>query len=356
MIARWLAREVREFPVTTGLWMSWVAVFVAMTANHLALGSPLSATRWLFLGFGGGEGFGDLTLRDLARGQVWRLVTCNFIHYSLIHLSLNLLAMYQIGSLLESWYGSPQLLFLYGLTGGAGNLVAASARSWIGSDREVHSAGGSVAIMGMVGLCAVAGWRASTPEGRRLGSLMLLFIGLTAALGAVFPRHIDNWGHAGGLVVGLAIGLAHRRLSARVGKPSAWGAGVLTALVIAGSAAAQFATERREGPARLERSLVRRSSYLTRAAGELNWLRRPDPPPGHLVAASKWLDVLDEILDSPARAEIDALRPIIHAERSRPLAENERRVLHDRLPRLLKLIRGRYEDDQRKLRKLRDRR
>ncbi len=41
---------------------------------------------------------------------------------------------------------------------------------------------------------------------------MLIFIVLTAVLGMIFPRFIDNWGHAGGLVVGSAIGLAHRRL------------------------------------------------------------------------------------------------------------------------------------------------
>ena len=240
MIARWLAREIRDFPATAFFCLSWVIIFAAMTYHQRAEGSPLPAMRWLVLGFGGGESFGDLTLADLSRGQIWRLITCNFIHYSLVHLGLNLLAMYQLGSLLESWYGPYQLIFIYGLMGGGGNLLSALARLWMRSNREVHSAGGSVVIMGMVGLCAVVGWRSGSPDGRRLGRLMLTFIALTAGLGIVFPRFIDNWGHAGGLIVGVALGLGHRWLCARVGKPTAWGAGVLTGLVIVGCAAAQF--------------------------------------------------------------------------------------------------------------------
>lgn len=350
---RWLAREAREFPATTALWMSWVAVFAAMTADHLALGSPLPVMRWLIFGFDGGEAFGDLTLDDLARGQVWRLITCNFLHYSLLHLALNAVALYQVGSWIESTYGPHQTVFLVGLTGGGGNLLSAAARYGLGASREVHSAGGSVAIMGLVGLCAVGGWRSGGPEGKRLLRLMLVFIALTAVLGAAFPGSIDNWGHGGGLIVGLAAGLAHRRLCARVGKPSAWGAGALTLLLIAGSAAAQYASDRRDSPARLERSLVRRSGYLARAARDLHWLRRIDPPHERLVTASKWLDVLDELLDAPGRAEVDALRPLVIAARKGPLDAGRRRELDRRLSGLLDRIRRQYDADRERIRQFR---
>lgn len=353
MIVRWLAREVREFPASTSLCLSWVVVFAAMTYHHLDSGEPLTAFRWLVMGFGGGESFGDLTLNDLARGQVWRLVTCNFIHFSAIHLGLNLLSMYLLGALIESWYGSDQLVFLYGVTGAGGNLLSALARLWLRSNRAVHSAGASVALMGLIGICAVAGWRSGTQEGRRIARLMFIFIVLTAALGAIFPRHIDNWGHGGGLVVGLAVGLAHRRLSARVGKPAAWGAGVLTILVIVASATAQFVADRREAPARLERTLVRRIDYLSRASRDLNGLRRPDPQRIQLIVASKWLDVLDQILDGPGRAEVGALRPLLAAAPDRPLSEAEHREREDHLSRLVGLIRRKYEDDQGRLRRLR---
>lgn len=353
MILRWLAREFRDFPATTSFCLSWVLVFAAMTYNDLASSAPLTASRWLLLGFGGGEPFGDLSLADLARGQVWRLMTCNFVHYSLVHIGLNLLAMYQLGGLLESWYGSPQLVFIYGLTGGGGNLISALTRLWLRSNREVHAAGGSVVIMGMIGLCATAGWRSRNPEGRRLSRLMLVFIALTAGLGLAFPRYIDNWGHAGGLVVGMAIGFAHARLSARVGKPTAWGSGVLTGLLMVGCGAAQYAADRRDAPARLERSLIVRSNNLARATGELARLRRADDPPIHVAVAAKWLAYLEEILAGPARRDVQALLPLVKTAHSRALDEEERRELDERLARVLDAMRRQYDTDRRELRRLR---
>jgi membrane associated rhomboid family serine protease len=356
MIARWLAREARDFPATLSLCVSWVVVFAAMTYYHLESGEPLSAFRWLGQGFGGGDTFGDLTLDDLARGQVWRLITCNFVHFSLVHIALNLMSMYVLGALVESWYGPHQLILVYGLTGGGGNLLSSLARLWLRSNREVHSAGASVAIMGLIGICAVAGWRSGTADGRRIARLMVIFTLMTAALGLFFPRNIDNWGHGGGLVVGLALGLAHHRLLARVGKPTAWGAGMLTILVFAASAAAQIAADRREGPARLGQSLVRRTDYLSRASRELHALSRRATERSHVLAASKWLDVLEPFLDGPGRAEIAALRPRLAAELERPPDEAERRDRDERVSRLLESIRRRYEDDQARLRRLRVRR
>ncbi len=354
MILRWLAREFRDFPATSLFCLSWIVVFAAMTYQALNSGAPLPASRWLLLGFGGGEQFGDVSLDDLARGQVWRLVTCNFVHYSLVHIALNLLAMYQLGGLLESWYGSYQLIFIYGLTGGGGNLISALIRVGLRSNREIHSAGGSVVIMGMIGLCAVAGWRSAAPDGRRLSRLMLVFIVLTGALGAIFPNYIDNWGHAGGLLVGAVVGLAHHRLAAAVGKPSAWGAGVLTGLVIIGCGAAQREADRRESPARLERSLVVRTNYLARAAKELTLLRRGKDVPLHLIMASKWLDVLEEILPGDARQDVQALRPLVATAQTRPLDRDEHRQLDERLTRVLDAIRHQHDDDRSRLRRLRD--
>lgn len=353
MILRWLAHEFQDFPATTLCCLSWILVFAAMTAHVLASGAPVSATRWLLLGFGGGQEFGDVSLGDLADGQVWRLVTCNFVHYSLIHIVLNLLAMYQLGGLLETWYGSYQLVFLYGLMGTGGNLISALIRLWLRSGREVHSAGGSVVIMGMIGLSAVAGWRSQAPEGRRLSRLMLVFIVLTGALGAIFPGYIDNWGHAGGLLVGAVAGLAHRRLVAAVGTPSAWGAGMLTGLVIVASAAAQWEGGRRGSPARLERTLVVRANYLARAARELTLLRRGDNPPLHLALASKWLDVLEGILTGDGRQDVEALRPLVDASRARPLDDGEQRRFDELLARVLETIQRQHDDDRRRLRVLR---
>ena len=68
-----------------------------------------SWTRLLVLGIGDGHRFGDLALQDLAHGEYWRLITSTFVHFSVLHLVLNLIAMYQLGTMVESWYGSLSL-------------------------------------------------------------------------------------------------------------------------------------------------------------------------------------------------------------------------------------------------------
>jgi GlpG protein len=50
--------------------------------------------------------------QDIARGQVWRLVTPIFIHYSLMHLVLNMLWLHSFGAPIEDRRGSLFMLLL----------------------------------------------------------------------------------------------------------------------------------------------------------------------------------------------------------------------------------------------------
>jgi rhomboid protease GluP len=267
MALRFIMSEARDFPATALFCLLWIAVFAAMVGTRLAAGVPIPLIRWLVLGIGDGHRFGDLALDDLdlAHGkyEYWRLMTSTFVHFSVMHLVLNLIAMYQLGTMVESWYGRYQAVFIYGLTGGGGNLVSALIRYVIGSNPRIHSGGGSVVIMGLVGLCAVVGLR-SRSELVSLGRLMVWFMVATAAMGVVLPQFIDNWGHAGGAVVGIAVGFAHRWLLRAVHKPSGWGRGVVTGILIVACGVAQAAADRREAPLREQQTLVRRVSERER--------------------------------------------------------------------------------------------
>ena len=117
----------------------------------------------------------------------------------------------------------PQSIFIYGLTGGGGNLVSVLIRHVIGSNPRIHSGGGSVVIMGLVGLCAVVGLRSRTEMGVSMGRLMVFFMVVTAVLGAALPQFIDNWGHAGGAIGGNRGGVCPSRIVAR--RPQAVGMG-----------------------------------------------------------------------------------------------------------------------------------
>lgn len=253
----WLS-EARDYPATFVLCAIWTAVFAAMVVREVAENGPISWSRLLVTGVGSGRGFGDLSVLDVARGEVWRLITCNFVHFSILHLALNLTAMYQLGTLLESWYGSGQLLAIYLFTGGVGNLIGVAIRWGLGMDPRVHSGGGSVVLLGFVGVCAVVGWRSRGKIGIGLFRQMMILIGLTALIGGVFFRAIDNWGHLGGVVSGSVLGVSHGWLLRRYGRPGAWGSGVLATLIMTAGGAAQVASDVRDRPLREQRRLARR--------------------------------------------------------------------------------------------------
>ncbi len=398
MTARQLAREIRDYPATISICAIWIVLFAILTYTEYAAGNPLlTGWRWLVIGFGGGDRFGDLTLEDIHHAQYWRLLTCTFVHYSLLHVALNVLAMYQLGTMVESWYGSAQLVLIYGLTGGVGNLVSTLIRQGIGSDRSVHSAGGSVVIMGLVGMCAIAGWRSKRRMGRLLARQMGFVLLLTVILGLSLPRFIDNWGHAGGALVGGVIGFAHQWLVARQTRPSTWGVGLMTWLIIAGCGVAQLVHNRRQAPALLERTLV----ALTRVEVTLNMVGRLALGRGnltmvqdmllsnerflngpvrdeieqvrrlvargralssseqvelqkHIISATslliKWYELL---LADPVRSEIEGLRPLIEAALSRPLSGPDRKVFQDRLAQAIRVILRQYELEESQLQQLR---
>ena len=126
----------------------------------------------------------------------------------------------------------------------------------------IHAGGGSVVVMGQVGLCAVIGWRSRRSMGGDLGWQMVKALVLTGLLGIAFPRYIDNWGHAGGALAGFPLGLLHRWFIRHRHAPSAWGLGVITSLAIAGCIMAQVAADRRESSILHEiRGVVERRAY-----------------------------------------------------------------------------------------------
>ncbi len=324
MTLRTLAREIREYPATAFFSLIWVLVFAAMVVVRMREQPAPGLWRFLVLGMGDGHRFGDLTLHGLLRGEIWRLITSTFVHYSVIHIALNLLAFYLLGTLVESWYGAPQFIFIYGLTAGLGNLVSALIRYAIGSGQNVHSGGGSVVIMGLIGLCAVMGWRSRTAMGSDLGWQMSKALGLTGLLGIAFPRYIDNWGHAGGAFVGALLGLLHRWFLRQYARPAAWGMGVLMGLVIVGCGLAQWSADRREARAVRELTAFAERKILidaNRALGIVALLGERTLDSRRLSQLFEWdADLLDRV---PTRTVYRRLQFLAVTAQSRALTGAE---------------------------------
>lgn len=232
-----LREEIRECPATYGLAACWVAVYLAMLGVQ---GRGVGAGG--FFGLGAidprtTELFGDLTWRDFARGQVWRVLTATFLHFGAAHLVMNLIGMIQLGRLMEPWYGARQFLAICLGLGTAGNLLGvlmrqavAAGRAWLqahglnrvlpaaladgapGMAQNIHAGGGSTVILGLIGLGLVVGWRSRTRVGAFLRDQMIAFLVFTALIGIVGMKIVDNYGHAGGAIAGAMLGFFHLRM------------------------------------------------------------------------------------------------------------------------------------------------
>ena len=194
-MVRRLIDDFREFPATMTLCALWVVVFGLMVLDQTARGRAPTLEK-LLIGMPGGHPFGELTINGLFQGEIWRPLTATFVHYGLLHLGMNLYMMYQLGAVVETWYGPWQFLAVYVLIGFGGNLLSALIRYALGSVTTTPSGGGSTVVLGLVALCAVVGWRSRTRFGAFLRSQMVGLLVATAILGQMLPI-IDNWGHAG---------------------------------------------------------------------------------------------------------------------------------------------------------------
>jgi hypothetical protein len=261
--------------------------------------------------------------------------------------------MYQLGTLVESWYGSAQFVFIYGMIGSFGNLIAVLIRSWNGWGPRVHSGGGSVVILGLVGLCAVVGWRVRTRVGSLLYRQMLGVLALTAIIGLALPRYIDNWGHAGGALVGAFLGLGHGALVHGISKPRAIGAGVLTGVAILICGAAQAVADRREAPARMEASAAGRAVELERVLQGLAGTRRLAKAGGDVKKMHSILAMLDRDIDRPTRAEIRRLKVSLEGSQPQVLESRRRQMFLAELDALIARVQTQYRTARRQLAEIR---
>ncbi|MCD4654338.1 rhomboid family intramembrane serine protease [bacterium] len=128
------------------------------------------------------------------------MITCAFVHGSVMHILFNGYALYKIGKMLEFLTNRGILLVVYFLA-----IVLGSSFSMIFMP-EATSLGASGGIIGLFGLLAVVAYkrRAFMPPGFLKSILNNLVI--IAVIGAIGHNFIDNASHAGGLLAGIVVG------------------------------------------------------------------------------------------------------------------------------------------------------
>lgn len=176
-------------PVTVSL----VLLMVVIYGVEVLLARGLTITIPVLFHLGA-----DYTPAVLVLHQWWRLISAGFLHISLSHIALNLLALYFIGRLLERALGSWRFSGIFLLAVIGGNLTTLAL-----GQLQAISAGASGGIFGLFGAVIAVGYLYPTqPFWRAQAKSMGLFVILSLAT-TIFTPNIDLTAHLGGFVSGI---------------------------------------------------------------------------------------------------------------------------------------------------------
>ena len=139
----------------------------------------------------------DDAVVGVAAGEYYRLLTSAFLHGGIVHLLLNMYALYIFGPPLEAALGRLRFAALYLVSA-----VGGSAVSYAFAAPDQASLGASGAVFGLLGAFLVVSRRL-----RRDTSSVLVLLAINFAYGFLVPR-IDWRAHLGGLIAGALVALA----------------------------------------------------------------------------------------------------------------------------------------------------
>ncbi|MFL5245196.1 MAG: rhomboid family intramembrane serine protease [Gemmataceae bacterium] len=234
---------------------------------------------------------GALNAIGFMNGQWWRLITCCFVHIGLLHLFVNMLALYRAGPLIEQMWGHARYLWIYLLSGWGGSCLALIVN-------PAGCAGASGSLCGI--FASQAFWtflnrKALPPE---LLSSWYRVLGINLVL-IVFVSLIPgiSWaGHLGGAIAGAVTALllhVHR-----FSKP-VWGRLALMGTLVLPAFGITALSVRYYGLAKADKALHQASNAINEALPILNsdvfpFLRRPIPPVNAVVVSRPPYKLLSE--------------------------------------------------------------
>jgi membrane associated rhomboid family serine protease len=197
----WVRRGESSINLTQIIFGINAAVFLGMifaSGTPLAFINPMQGfSNMEILHWGANVGIFTMS------GEWWRLLTCVFVHGSLLHIGFNMWCLWNLGQLAESLYGRWTYAAVYLLCG-----IGASVASTMW-DPYRPSVGASGAIFGLAGalIAAFKLGEFSVPRSALQGTLRSLgvFVFYNLIFGYAMPG-IDNAAHIGGLVTGLILG------------------------------------------------------------------------------------------------------------------------------------------------------
>lgn len=215
-----MSRSITIFERWRRLQPDWVRVLVALNVIVYAL--SILATR--SLGFDAGDTFtpssealyllGTSAPARIADGEIWRLLTSSVLHGGVLHLAMNMLALWQLGPLVRHALGAHSFLSLWVFSALVAGIVSVGRYSvaafldhgWAIESLRVlpGSVGASGAVFGVFGFLFLMLRR--TPGAGQLSRQLTFWLVVNLVVG-FSSKVIDNAGHIGGFLGGAAFAL-----------------------------------------------------------------------------------------------------------------------------------------------------
>lgn len=147
------------------------------------------------------------------QGQFWRIFTAMFLHFSILHIGLNMLSLFFVGTAIEMFYGKWRYLVIYlasGIAGGIATLVLYPPETL-----AVGASGAIFGVFGALGAFYIVNRRSLGAYGQGAIFNWLFWLVLNLVWSFSIPN-IAIYDHIGGLAAGLILGLVLvRRLRPR---------------------------------------------------------------------------------------------------------------------------------------------
>ena len=145
---------------------------------------------------------GANNLMIVQNGEIWRLITCAFLHAGLLHLLVNMYSLIIIGSQVETYIGRWKFAFIYIISAISGSLL-----SLVFASSNIVSVGASGALFGLMGALLYFGYHYRLYLSGAIKNQIIPIILLNLLIGFSVSG-IDNAAHAGGLIGGYLASMA----------------------------------------------------------------------------------------------------------------------------------------------------
>jgi rhomboid protease GluP len=160
---------------------------------------------------------GGLAAPLVIAGEWWRIITANFLHMGILHLAMNMFALFYLGKFVEYRLGSLRYFIAYLLAGlGSMAFITYFDTRWISQPQITVGASGAImGMLGTMGAIHLIGWRqAKVISAARQFQAVILSV----AFQLIFDLtngHTSIVGHFSGLIIGFLVGLILLRFGTR---------------------------------------------------------------------------------------------------------------------------------------------